>query len=173
MNYDDISPELRQLLDETPVLSEKDLNELAEANEALDFDPEFVADCIKGDFVNDILHEMAEQGLNNNQLAKKWGKSRQHVGRILDKEKAKNFTIDSMVSLSMVLGLRPQRIVLESMEMVAKVQVTATRDKIKLEAMLDVDWCKDDECACVSSFDFKNTDQPDPVAADESYGLAA
>lgn len=173
MKHDELSPELQALLDETPILTEQDVKELGDAIAALDSDPEFVADCIKGDFVNDILCAMEEQGINKNQLAKKWGKSRQHIGKILDKEKAKNFTIDTIVSLSMTLGLVPQRIKLEPMEMVAQVQVTATRDKFRSEAMLDADWCKDVECVCVSSFDFKNTDQPDPVAADESYGLAA
>jgi len=146
MKQDELSSELQALLDETPVLKEQDIEELAEAVAALDFDPEFVADCIKGDFVNDILHEMAEQGLNNNQLAKKWGKSRQHVGRILDKEKAKNFTIDSMVSLSMVLGLRPEKIVLKKM-MPAEAAVSLTSTRIKFSGKIAASgWCAPFEC---------------------------
>ncbi len=116
MNSDDMSPELKELLENTRPLSEIDIEELAEANRALSQDPAFIADCLKGDFVNDILIAMGEQGINKNQLAVKWGKSRQHVGKILDKEKAKNFTIDTIVSLSMTLGLVPQRIELKKMD---------------------------------------------------------
>lgn len=57
-----------------------------------------------------------EQGLNKNQLAKKWGKSRQYLNSVLDREKARNFTIDTIVSLSMAVGLKPQCIKLEKME---------------------------------------------------------
>lgn len=165
--------EIQELLDNTPVLTDETIQAVAEANRALNRDPEHIAGIIKAVFVNDIICAMEEQELNKNQLAKKWGKSRQYLGGLLDKEKARNFTIDTVVSLSMTLGLRPHCIKLEPMEMVAKVQVTATRDKIEPDAMLNVDWCKDIECVCVSSFDLKNTDQPDPVAADESYDLAA
>jgi len=113
MNKEELSPELKALLDATPVLTESDIKELADANRALAHDPEFIADCIKGDFVNAILAEMQAQGINKNQLAIKWGKSRQHISQILDQEKSKNFTIDTIVSLSMTLGLIPQRIELK------------------------------------------------------------
>lgn len=116
MKHDEMSPELKALLESTPVLSEQDVKELGDAVAALDTDPEFIAGCIKDDFVNDILCAMEEQGINRNQLAVKWGKSRQHVSQILDKEKSKNFTIDTIVSLSMTLGLVPQRIKLEPMD---------------------------------------------------------
>ena len=116
MNKDELSPELQALLDATPVLTDSDLQELGEANRALAHDPEFIADCIKSDFVNAILVEMRDQGINQNQLAIKWGKSRQHVSQILDKEKSKNFTIDTIVSLSMTLGLNPQPIKLKKIQ---------------------------------------------------------
>ncbi len=116
MKHDEMSPELKALLESTPVLSEQDVKELGDAVAALDTDPEFIAGCIKDDFVNDILCAMEEQGINKNQLAAKWGKSRQHVSQILDKEKSINFTIDTIVSLSMTLGLVPQRIKLEPMD---------------------------------------------------------
>ena len=128
----DLSPELRALLDRTPVLTEADIQELAEANRALERDPEFVADFIKGLFVNDILAAMEEQGLNKNQLAEKWGKSRQHVGQILDLEKSKNFTIDTIVSLSMTLGLVPQRIKLQKMAVEPAVEDTESPSMLKV-----------------------------------------
>lgn len=135
MNRDEMSPELKALLDATPVLRESDLKELADANRALAHDPEFIADCIKGDFVNAILSEMQEQGINKNQLAIKWGKSRQHISQILDQEKSKNFTIDTIVSLSMTLGLIPQRIELK------KLTPNAVPIRMKrLEFFSDWDW---------------------------------
>jgi antitoxin component HigA of HigAB toxin-antitoxin module len=114
---ENISPELKSLLDRTPVLTESDISELAEANRKLTRDPEFIAGIIKSVFVNDILTAMEEQGLNKNQLAKKWGKSRQYLNNVLDREKSRNFTIDTIVSLSMTLGLVPQRIELRKMEL--------------------------------------------------------
>ncbi len=111
-----ISDELKSLLENTPVLTESDINELAEANRALNRDPKFIAGIIKSVFVNDIFCAMEEQGLNKNQLAKKWGKSRQYLNNVLDREKASNFTIDTIVSLSMTLGLVPQRITLKKMD---------------------------------------------------------
>lgn len=116
MSTEEISPELKSLLDRTPVLTESDINELAEANRALNRDPEHIAGIIKAVFINDILCAMEEQGVNKNQLAKKWGKSRQYLNSVLDREKASNFTIDTIVSLSMMLGLVPQRIELKKMD---------------------------------------------------------
>jgi lambda repressor-like predicted transcriptional regulator len=116
MNYEEISPELKALLASTPILTESDIKELAEANRALAIDPAFIADCLKGDFVSDILCAMEEQGINKNQLAVKWGKTRQYLNSVLDRENPGNFTIDTIVSLSMAVGLRPQRIKLEPMD---------------------------------------------------------
>lgn len=177
MKQDELSPELQALLDETPVLTEQDIKELGEAVAALDSDPEFVADCIKGEFVNDILHEMAEQGLNNNQLAKKWGKSRQHVGKILDKEKAKNFTIDSMVSLSMTLGLRPEKIVLKKMVPAeAPAALTAKRKKFA-QTVAESGWCAPFECErskkCPASNPVPGEALTSEGDSDGKYGLAA
>jgi plasmid maintenance system antidote protein VapI len=110
-----LAPEIQELLDNTPVLTDDAIQELAETNRALNKDPEHVAGIIKSVFVNDILCAMEEQGINKNQLAQKWGKSRQYIGDLLDKENARNFTIDTIVSLSMTLGLCPQSIQLKPM----------------------------------------------------------
>ncbi|MCU0858158.1 MAG: hypothetical protein MUC65_07135 [Pontiellaceae bacterium] len=133
MKHDEMSPELKALLESTPVLSEQDVKELGDAVAALDADPEFIAGCIKDAFVNDILCAMEEQGLNKNQLAVKWGKTRQHVSQILDKETSKNFTIDTIVSLSMTLGLIPQRIELKKLDAEpAPVLMTLSRPALKV-----------------------------------------
>jgi len=117
MNAEEIlSVEIQELLNNTPVLTDETIRAVAEANRALNRDPEHIAGIIKSVFVNDILCAMEEQGINKNQLAVKWGKSRQHVSQILDKEKSKNFTLDTIVSLSMTLGLVPQRIELKKLD---------------------------------------------------------
>jgi plasmid maintenance system antidote protein VapI len=151
MNYEELSPELKALLSNTPVLTESDINELAEANRALARDPDFIADCLKGDFVNDILSAMDEQGMNKNQLAVKWGKTRQHVSQILDKEKSKNFTIDTIVSLSMTLGLVPQRIVLRKMTQ-DSMAVRMNRIRPAIEEDLWQKWCVPNECGCTAHY---------------------
>lgn len=117
MNAEEIlSVEIQQLLDNTPVLTEETIQAVAEANRALNRDPEHIAGILKAVFVNDILCAMEERGLNKNQLAMKWGKTRQYLNSVLDRENPGNFTIDTIVSLSMTLGLVPQRIKFEPMD---------------------------------------------------------
>jgi hypothetical protein len=113
---EELPPEIEEMLRNARPLSEIDIEGLAEANRALNRDPEHIAGIIKAVFINDILTAMEEQGVNKNQLAKKWGKSRQYLNSVLDREKASNFTIDTIVSLSMTLGLVPQRIELKKMD---------------------------------------------------------
>ena len=113
---EELPPEVEEMLRNARPLSEIDIKGLAEANRALNRDPKHIAGIIKAVFINDILCAMEEQGVNKNQLAKKWGKSRQYLNSILDREKTRNFTIDTIVSLSMAVGLKPQCIKLEPME---------------------------------------------------------
>lgn len=105
-----VSPEtaewLEDIFKDVPLTSELDLEEMAKASRDLDNDPKYVADYLKGHFVNDIYNAMHEQGINANQLAKKWGKSRQYLSKILNEDARVNFTIDSMVELMMQLDRR-------------------------------------------------------------------
>lgn len=170
---DKLPPEIQELLDNTPVLTDETIQAVAEANRALNRDPRHIADIVKSVFVNDILCAMDEQGLKKSQLAKKWGKSRQYLGGLLDREKARNFTIDTIVSLSMTLGLRPQCIKLEPMEQV-KAQVKSTRDKAEAEAVLDVEWCQGFECICSANYMALDESRSNlPRAADDGYSVAA
>jgi len=86
-----LPPEIQELLDNTPVLTEDTIREVAEANQALNRDPGHIAGIIKSVFVNEILCAMENQGLNKNQLAKKWGRKRQYLTGLLDKEKSPEF----------------------------------------------------------------------------------
>lgn len=149
-----LSSDIQELLDSTPLLTQETIQTVADANHALNLDSEHIAGVIKAVFVNDILSEMENQNLNRNQLAKVWGKSRQHISKILDKEKSKNFTIDTIVSLSMALGLRPQCIQLEPIEEVAA-QATMTWESSEIvhKRILPIDWCQHEECSCVDMRD--------------------
>lgn len=70
----------------------------------LDADPAFVAAFLKAQFVEDILRAMEEQGLNKNTLARKLGKSRQYVGRLLNERS--NFTVETLAEIACALNLR-------------------------------------------------------------------
>lgn len=71
----------------------------------LERDPEFVADRLRADLVEDILASMRDRGMNKNQLAEKLGKSRQYVTRILNE--SDNFTLATVAQLACALDLRP------------------------------------------------------------------
>jgi lambda repressor-like predicted transcriptional regulator len=146
MKNDDLSLEIEEMLKNARPLDEIDLDGLAEANRALSRDPKHVASIMKGVFVNDILSAMQEQGLNKSQLALKWGKSRQYLNSVLDRENPGNFTIDTMVSLSMVLGLRPGTIALRKMNP-AEAPAARTATRIKFVGRVAASgWCAPFEC---------------------------
>jgi len=90
------------MLDATP--NTDGLAEQIQADvENLDSDPEFVAEFMKMQFVEDIFRAMHEQGINRNQLATKLGKSRQYVGRILNENA--NFTLETLAEIACALDM--------------------------------------------------------------------
>ena len=95
---------IEDFLKDVPLTSELDHDGLAQASRELDEDPAFVADYLKGVFVNEVYKAMDEAGLNANQLARKWGKSRQYLSKILNEDARVNFTIETMVELMLQLG---------------------------------------------------------------------
>lgn len=97
---------LEELLKDVPPTSELDLESYAAASHALDEDPAYVADVLKSQFVVEVCNAMQEQGIKANQLAGKWGKSRQYLSKILKEDKRVNFTIGTMVELLMQLDRR-------------------------------------------------------------------
>lgn len=121
MNMKELSPELQALLGELSNAPKSDYTTLEARNKALAKKPGFVAKVIAGVFVTDMLNALASQKLNANKLAKKWGKSRQQVSTILNREDPKNFTLKTIVELSMQLGLRPKPIQFESIDSFSQV----------------------------------------------------
>jgi len=73
------------------------MNELKHG-ERLEKDPEFLQEYMVASIVEDILQVMDEEGISKSQLAKRLGKSRQYVGRVLNE--TANFTIKSVATVS-------------------------------------------------------------------------
>ena len=97
-----LSPELQELLENTPS-TEEAVAQLRQDFVDLESDPEFVAEFLKMQFVEDIYKTMHEKGINRNQLAAKLGKSRQYVGRILNENA--NFTLETLAEFACALDM--------------------------------------------------------------------
>lgn len=95
---------LADLMARTPVLTEHDRRELAQAGQALQRDPAFLADYLKGLFVEDVLRALEEDGLTQSDLAVRMGKSRQYISKILNQDRRVNFTLDTLAEFSTALG---------------------------------------------------------------------
>jgi len=87
-------------------LTERDLREHADAVRALDDDPEYISLSLKADVVSEIYHAMQEEGLTPSKLARKWGKSRQYLSKILSEDKRINFTVDTIAEIMAQLNRR-------------------------------------------------------------------
>ncbi len=98
--------DIASLFENTRQATPAELARLEKAAALLRADPAFLADVAKGLIVEDILRAMEAAGLNRNTLATKLGKSRQYIGKILDKEQPANFTIDTLAEISAALGVK-------------------------------------------------------------------
>lgn len=103
---DSLPPELAELLANTPKAKPATLVRLRKAAEGLERDPAFQADCMKSLYVENVMQAMAEKGVSQSELARRWGKSRQYLHKLLNEDKRINFTIETMVELAMLLGQR-------------------------------------------------------------------
>lgn len=102
----ELKPGLLDLIEGTRPITQGDLEELGKAIRALDDDPKYIAISLKADVITEIYHAMHEQGLTPSKLARKWGKSRQYLSKILDEDKRVNFTVDTIAEIMAVLGRR-------------------------------------------------------------------
>lgn len=75
---------------------------LAAVTPDFDKDPAFVAGYLRAQLVEDVYRAMAETGLNKNTLARRLGKTRQYVGRILNE--SANFTFRTVADLACAIG---------------------------------------------------------------------
>jgi len=102
----DLPADLAAIFAAAPDTRESDIAALTHAADALDRDPEFLADYAKGLVVEDVLRALEDSGLSKNALAEKIGKSRQYLSKILDEDRRVNFTIETLAKLSAALGLQ-------------------------------------------------------------------
>lgn len=102
----DLDPDLRDLLANTPKLTPNDLAELGTAVRELDNDPAFIAELNKSRFIETLLQAMNAQGVTQSELARRWGKTRQYVSKVFAEDRRVNFTLESMAELATLLGLR-------------------------------------------------------------------
>lgn len=96
--------EIRRLYCDEPQTDPEELLKLEEIAEKLIWNPKVEANYIKGYFVSAILSAMQALGFTQSVLAKKWGRSRQYLSKILREEERVNFTVDSMVELAFLVG---------------------------------------------------------------------
>jgi transcriptional regulator with XRE-family HTH domain len=68
-------------------------------------DPEFVAEGLAMEFVEQMLECMERKGVSQSGLAEKMGVSRAYISRILDARP--NMTLLTMAKISIALGLKP------------------------------------------------------------------
>lgn len=111
-----LDSDLLKLFQGSRPLTKKETEHLAKAGEALDDDPQFRADYLKSLFVSRILEAVEQKGISSSELARRWGKSRQYVSRILDEDQRVNFTIESMTELAALVGRRLDLVVLNPNE---------------------------------------------------------
>jgi transcriptional regulator with XRE-family HTH domain len=102
----DLPEDLRTHLAAVPAVTADNLEELRDAAKQLDNDPAFQAEYLKSLFVEKLLAALGERNENQNQLALRWGKSRQYVSKLFNEDKRVNFTIETMAELAHLLGRR-------------------------------------------------------------------
>ncbi len=106
VNKDELPAEVAELLANTPKTTQKTLDRIAAANRKLENDPEFLAEVERAKFVNDLLEGMEQRGVTVSELAKRIGKSRQYVHRVLNEDNRVSFTLKTMITLCHAVGLR-------------------------------------------------------------------
>ena len=114
--FSDFPPELAEMFRNARPVTQEMVDEIAATNRALGDDPDFMADLLKGYFVECILEGLEETGLSKAQLAKRIGKTRQYINKVLNEDKRVNFTIESMVKIAHALGRKVDLHVLKKNE---------------------------------------------------------
>jgi transcriptional regulator with XRE-family HTH domain len=104
MNTPQISDAALALFQQARKLNKSDLDRLAEAADRLDEDPKFRAEYLKSLLVEQIREAMDDKGISQSDLARLWGKTRQYLSRVLNEDKRVNFTLETLVELSSLVG---------------------------------------------------------------------
>lgn len=128
--HPEFSADLAALLTQSRPVDRAAEDRLKEANKRWWKKPSERSEYHKAMFIATIREAMEKQRINQSQLAEKWGKTRQYLSKVLNQDNRVNFTIETMVELTLLLGL-PFRIVteLESVESNSSaVSTTSKRD---------------------------------------------
>lgn len=104
-SFEGLPPELAALFQNAKKLSPAQMDELGKAGDEWQNDPVERADYHKALFVTAIKQAMEAQKVSQSDLAKKWGHSRQYLSKLLKQDKQTNFTIETMVELTILLGI--------------------------------------------------------------------
>ena len=82
---------------------DKEIRKLLDSleNRDVDKDRDFLEQSLKASFVEDICRILKEKGISQADFARKLGKSRQYVSRILNE--TANFTLGTLVDISLAL----------------------------------------------------------------------
>ena len=85
-------------------MNEQDVRALLAELEAenLDKNAEFIKEELKVRIIEDILLAMEEENISRAEIAKRTGKSKQYISRVLNEHV--NFTLDSLVDFALALG---------------------------------------------------------------------
>lgn len=110
---DDLPDVLKAYLATASKFNAKKRKALQAAAAELDRDPGFLADFEKSLFVEKILEAMEDQGISQSELARRWGKSRQYLSRVLDEDRRVNFTLETMFELASLVGRKLEMHVLD------------------------------------------------------------
>ncbi len=98
--------EIAAILKGVPKTSQAMLDRIEKANRKLEDDPEFLADVERSRFVNLVLAAMEEKKINRSELARRIGKSRQYVQKLLDEDARVSFTLKTITSVLFALDKR-------------------------------------------------------------------
>jgi transcriptional regulator with XRE-family HTH domain len=104
----DKEPSLDEILksfDAAPAVTDADLMRLADANRKLDEDPAFLTEVQEAMVANQLRAALETSGESQVSLAKRWGKTRQYVSKLLS-EKLTNYTLETITHAAYYLGLR-------------------------------------------------------------------
>jgi transcriptional regulator with XRE-family HTH domain len=112
----DLPDILKEYLATAPKFDAKKRKALQAAADELDRDPAFLAEFQKSLFVEKILEAMEAQGISQSDLARRWGKSRQYLSRVLDEDRRVNFTLETIFELASLVGRKIEMHVLDPNE---------------------------------------------------------
>lgn len=104
MNTPQLSDAALALFQQARKLSKSELDRLAESAGQLDEDPTFRAEYLKSLLLEQIREAMDDKGISQSELARRWGKTRQYLSRVLDEDNRVNFTLETLVELSTLVG---------------------------------------------------------------------